>query len=64
MSEGNRTSSKSSKNWERGFFDCFHVEKINLPHHMNIDYFGLAELPLYYNKDFEIIGDKLVQRKV
>lgn len=49
---------------KEAFFDCFHVEIINLPHHMNIDYFGLAELPLYYNKDFEIIGDKLVQRKV
>lgn len=49
---------------KEAFFDCFHVEKINLPHHMNIDYFGLADLPLYYNKNFEIIGDKLVQRKV
>jgi len=49
---------------KEAFFDCFHVEKINLPHHMNIDYFDLAELPLYYNKEFEIIGDELVQRKV
>ena len=49
---------------KEAFFDCFHVERINLPHHMNIDYFDLAELPLYYNKEFEIVGDELVQRKV
>jgi hypothetical protein len=49
---------------KEAFFDCFHVERINLPHHMNIDYFDLAELPLYYNKDFVIVGDELVQRKV
>lgn len=49
---------------KEAFFDCFHVERINLPHHMNIDYFDLAELPLYYNKDFVIDGDELVQRKV
>lgn len=48
---------------KEAFFDCFHVERINLPHHMNIDYFDLAELPLYYNKEFEIVGDELVQRK-
>ncbi|UKK52313.1 DUF2263 domain-containing protein [Prevotella sp. E13-17] len=48
---------------KEAFFDCFHVEKINLPHHMNIDYFDLAELPLYYNKEFVIVGDELVQRK-
>lgn len=49
---------------KEAFFDCFHVERINLPHHMNIDYFDLAELPLYYNKEFEIVGDELIQRKV
>lgn len=49
---------------KEAFFDCFHVERINLPHHMNIDYFDLAELPLYYNKEFAIVGDELVQRKV
>ena len=49
---------------KEAFFDCFHVERINLPYHMNIDYFDLAELPLYYNKEFEIVGDELVQRKV
>ena len=49
---------------KEAFLDCFHVERNNLPHHMNIDYFDLAELPLYYNKEFEIIGDELVQRKV
>ena len=48
---------------KEAFFDCFHVERINLPHHMNIDYFDLAELPLYYNKEFVIVGDELVQRK-
>lgn len=48
---------------KEAFFDCFHVERINLPHHMNIDYFDLAELPLYYNKKFVIDGDELVQRK-
>jgi hypothetical protein len=30
---------------------------------MKIDYFDLAELPLYYNKEFVIVGDELVQRK-
>ena len=48
---------------KEAFFDCFHVERINLPHHLNIDYFDLAELPLYYNKEFVIVGDELVQRK-
>lgn len=48
---------------KEAFFDCFHVERINLPHHMNIDYFDLVELPLYYNKEFVIVGDELVQRK-
>jgi len=48
---------------KEAFFDCFHVERINLPHHMNIDYFDLAELPLYYNKEFVIVGDELVRRK-
>jgi uncharacterized protein (TIGR02452 family) len=48
---------------KEAFFDCFHVERINLPHHLNIDYFDLAELPLYYNKEFVIVGDELVQKK-
>ena len=49
---------------KEAFYDCFHVERINLPHHMSIDYFDLAELPLYYNKEYVIVGDELVQRKV
>ena len=49
---------------KEAFYDCFHVERINLPHHMRIDYFDLAELPLYYNKEYVIVGDELVQRKV
>ena len=48
---------------KEAFFDCFQVERINLPHHLNIDYFDLAELPLYYNKEFVIVGDELVQKK-
>ena len=48
---------------KEAFFDCFHVERINLPHHLNIDYLDLAELPLYYNKEFVIVGDELVQKK-
>ena len=53
-----------SESGKEAFFDCFHVERINLPHHLNIDCFDLAELPLYYNKEFVIVGDELVQRKV
>ena len=53
-----------SESGKEAFFDCFHVERINLPHHLNIDYFDLAELPLYYDKEFVIVGDEFVQRKV
>ena len=44
------------------FFDCFNVERINIPHQMDIAFFDIAELPLYYNNDYRIIGDEMVRK--
>ena len=47
---------------KEAFFDCFNVERINIPHLINMDYFDVAELPLYYNKEFTIVEDELVKK--
>ena len=44
------------------FFDCFHIEKINIPIHMSINYFNIAELPLFYNKEYIRIGNVLLKK--
>lgn len=44
------------------FFDCFHIDKINIPTHMDIENFDYAELPLYYNKQYDRIGNILVKK--
>lgn len=45
------------------FFDCFHIDKINIPTHMDIENFDYAELPLYHNKQYDRIGNILVKKK-
>lgn len=47
---------------KEAFFDCFHVEKINVPNHMSIEEFGVAELPLYYNNNYIQIEDMLLMK--
>lgn len=44
------------------FFDCFHIDKINIPTYMEIENFDHAELPLYYNKQYDRIGNVLVRK--
>lgn len=44
------------------FFDCFHIDKINIPTQMDIENFDYAELPLYYNKQYDRIGNILVKK--
>lgn len=45
------------------FFNCFHIDKINISTHMDIEDFDYAELPLYYNKQYDRIGNILVKKK-
>lgn len=44
------------------FFDCLNVEIVNIPNQMDISALGIAELPLYYNSDYRIIGDKIFNK--
>ena len=44
------------------FFDCFNVEIVNIPNQMDISAFGIAELPLFYNSDYRIIGNKIFRK--
>lgn len=44
------------------FFDCFNVERVNIPHRMDITFFDIAQLPLYYNHNYRIIGDEIVKK--
>lgn len=44
------------------FFDCFHIDKINIPSDVDIENFDYAELPLYYNKQYDRIGNILVKK--
>lgn len=46
----------------QAFFDCFNVERVNIPHQMAIASFSIAELPLYYNDDYRLIGDKIEKK--
>ena len=46
------------------FFDCFHIEKINLPPHMSIMDFDKAELPLFYNKTYVRVNQWLIAQEL
>ena len=48
---------------KEAFFDCFNVERINIPHRMKIEEFDIAELPLYYNKNYIQMGDMLLKKE-
>ena len=45
------------------FFDCFNIEQINKPRAMSIAQFEIAELPLYYNKEYTLSGNLLILNK-
>ena len=44
------------------FFDCFNVEKINIPHGLSISDFDKAELPMFYNKSYVRMGNWLIDK--
>ncbi|MBE6268014.1 MAG: TIGR02452 family protein [Bacteroidales bacterium] len=44
------------------FFDCFHIEKINIPPNMSLKYFNKAELPLFYNNAYMRIENWLIDK--
>jgi hypothetical protein len=46
------------------FFDCFHIERINVPPYMNFNDFERAELPLFYNKSYVRINNWLVDKEL
>ena len=45
------------------FFNCFNIEQINKPRAMSIAQFEIAELPLYYNKEYTLSGNLLILNK-
>lgn len=47
---------------KQAFFGCFNVEIVNIPHCMDISSFGIAELPLYCNLDYRVVGNKIVKK--
>ncbi len=44
------------------FFDCFHIVKINIPSRMDLKQFDVAELPLYYNGQYDVKDYMLVAK--
>ena len=45
------------------FLNCFNIEQINKPRVMSIAQFEIAELPLYYNKEYTLSGNLLILNK-
>lgn len=46
------------------FFDCFHIERINIPSNMNIEDFEKAELPLFYNNSYVRVKDWIIDQSI
>ena len=46
------------------FFDCFNIQKINIPDKMDIEQFNVAGLPMIYNNEFVRQGSLLLSNHI